>query len=193
MERKRAKARKWKRDNPDKIRQYRARDTERHADGIKARARAWYLANREEALAAQKRYRQENREKILNREHEKRKANPERYRDNLRRHKIAKPASWHLYGVRKTAKAKGVECDLDHKWFEERLMNGVCEMSGRAFSKIPRGRHPDSPSVDRIDPTGPYTKANCRMIIWWLNRAMSNLGEEYAISVFRSVIERRAA
>lgn len=67
-------------------------------------------------------------------------------------------------------------------------------MSGLPFkpgTSGPGSRNPDAPSVDRKDPAGPYTKENCRMVLWWLNRALSNLGEEYSIAVFRAVFIKR--
>lgn len=94
-----------------------------------------------------------------------------------------------MYGSKKSAKKKGLEFDLTVDWFRERLDRGTCEMSGLAFDmKAKRGAM--SPSVDRRDPSGPYTRANCRMILWYLNRAMSDLGEAFALRVFGEVIKR---
>lgn len=51
----------------------------------------------------------------------------------------------------------------------------------------------ESPSIDRIDPYGDYVQSNCRIITWWLNRALLNLGEDYACMVFERVLEKRRA
>ena len=52
-------------------------------------------------------------------------------------------------------------------------------------------RSANSPSIDRINPAGPYTKENCRMILWSLNRALSNHGEEYMFDLFKRIFEKR--
>lgn len=62
-------------------------------------------------------------------------------------------------------------------------------MSSLPFSYSKRS--PNLPSIDRIDPKGPYTKENCRLILWWLNRALIDLGEEYAMQVFRGIFVSR--
>lgn len=185
------------------------------------KARLWKLANRDRVLEHGRRYREKNRDKILayteaHREarnlaqKQKRWANPEEYyrkrrekrqsqieivRARERADRLKKPAYWHLKGVRKRARTAKMECDLDVAWVQQRLDAGVCELSGIPFD-FHKGwgfamMRPNGPSIDRKDPKGPYTKANCRMILWWLNRALSNLGEDYALGVFRAIFEKR--
>lgn len=115
---------------------------------------------------------------------------PEGYRKILKDYKDNHRPESHMYSVRKAARKKGVEFDLDLEWFTERWKNGVCELSGLPFIVASR-RVPFSASVDRKNPSGPYTKSNCRMIIWWLNMALSNLGEDHALTVFRAVFVKR--
>jgi hypothetical protein len=110
-------------------------------------------------------------------------------------HRLNNRGSWFWSATKKAAQRAGVSFDLDRDWFEKRLQGGVCELSGFAFDfgapAIPGGRVPNGPSVDRIDPRGPYTKANRRLILWWLNRALSNMGEEYALQIFRGILRKR--
>jgi hypothetical protein len=49
---------------------------------------------------------------------------------------------------------------------------------------------PNSPTIDRIIPDGPYTMENCRMVIWFLNRAKSNYSEDYVMDVYRRVVAK---
>lgn len=110
--------------------------------------------------------------------------------------KIRRFKSWrfnratHLLSkIKQTAIRKGVPCDLTKDWLASRIAAGFCEMSGLPFDMdTPRG--PNSPSVDRINPRGGYTQANCRVVLWYLNRAMSNLGNVYAMMVFRAVVKK---
>lgn len=181
------KKRQWARDNPDKIKAYRKLDRERHGDEQREKSKEYYRANAEAAKAKAKKYRQENLERLRASEKEKRAANRELFAENRKRYIENNRASVALHGTRKSAKQQRVECDLDREWFKTRLDAGVCEMSGLPFDmKTKRG--PNSPSVDRKIAGGPYTKENCRMILWSINRALSNHGEEYLIGVFRRII-----
>jgi hypothetical protein len=97
-------------------------------------------------------------------------------------------------GVKDEAKRKGVEFDLSLEWFEARLKAGVCELSGLGFDFESNGRRtpkPNAPSVDRIIPGGRYTEDNCRMVLFSINRALGNFGEDYILGVFQRVLDRR--
>jgi hypothetical protein len=184
-------SRAWRQANPDKVREYK---------------RLSYERNREKARAAQAAYYQKNKEKRLADTKARRIANPEEHRAEARRYRAKYPEkvkTWQknffmqrranvmAANARRSAKAKGVECNLDVAWFEERLKAGVCEMSGIPFDLSAGSRNPNSPSIDRIVAGGPYTKANCRLTIWWLNRALSNMGDDYCLDVFRRILQRR--
>lgn len=94
-------------------------------------------------------------------------------------------------GVKDEAKRKGVEFDLSLEWFEARLKAGVCELSGLRFDFERGGHKPNAPSVDRVAPGSHYTEANCRMILYSINVALHNWGEDYVLNVFRHVLARR--
>lgn len=95
-----------------------------------------------------------------------------------------------LIKVKQRAKEKGVNFDLTIEWFETRLKAGACELSGLPFDlEAKRGRN--SPTIDRITAGGHYTQANCRMILWSINRALNNYGEDYLFGVFERVLARR--
>lgn len=59
--------------------------------------------------------------------------------------------------------------------------NGRCEVSGLDFVITPGGagvRNPYAPSLDRIVPANGYTAANCRLVLFAVNVAMSDWGVE---------------
>lgn len=184
----------WRRKNPEKIREHKRRDQEKNRDKYAARNRARYQNNREKILA-------ENREKyrgdptILERNNAYRRANPGKVKSWYNNWKKRVPNGGRLSNTKKQAKQKGLRFDLDIEWFDSRINAGVCELSGLPFDLTEKygvgGRGPNSPSVDRKDPKGPYTKENCRMILWWLNRALVDLGDEYAMRVFRGIFVKR--
>jgi len=77
--------------------------------------------------------------------------------------------------ARKSAKTRGIEWDLS---VDEMLQLGYeaknrCQVSGIRFVYTPTGtgKRPWMPSLDRIDPRGPYTKANVRLVCAAVNLA----------------------
>jgi len=85
-----------------------------------------------------------------------------------------------LSGCRKRAKSKKLDCLLTKEWFEEKLKNGKCELSGIKFdlntSRTSRS-NPFAPSPDRIDITKGYTPENTRLVLNLINAALSDWGE----------------
>lgn len=68
---------------------------------------------------------------------------------------------------------------LTKEWISDRLRIGMCEISGLSFDLTKGvGRTPFSPSIDRIDSAKGYEPENCRMIVWGLNTAFGNWGQE---------------
>lgn len=78
------------------------------------------------------------------------------------------------------AKYHGGGCHLTIEWIIGKLKAGKCEMTGLPFDL---NGGPYGPSIDRIDSKKGYTEDNCRVIVWWLNRALYVWGDE----VFRAV------
>lgn len=83
-----------------------------------------------------------------------------------------------LRAVGKRCRKDGVDLDLDREWLAARLNAGKCELTGLAFDMSVSKRRPTArtPSIDRISANGGYTKANCRVILYAVNTALSNYG-----------------
>lgn len=78
------------------------------------------------------------------------------------------------------ARKKGLPFDLlDHQdAIRFRVEAGACELTGLPFNAGKQGRAWDSPSIDRIEPQKGYVYGNIRVILYGLNEALSDHGEE---------------
>lgn len=78
--------------------------------------------------------------------------------------------------ARARAKRNKIEYTLDAIWIENKLIEGICEITGIPFilrENNGKGHRQNSfsPSIDRIHQTGPYSQENCQMTCWIYNRA----------------------
>lgn len=179
--------REWRKKNPEKRREQKRRYYAKHCERLRQERNNKRAERREEFRAKARGYYARNAEKIRERENQRRASRREHYRELHRQHRANNRALWLLYDVRKRSKKMGMECDLTKEWIEQKFA-GVCELSGTAFDMVSkRGVH--TPTIDRINPSGPYTQANCRMIIWFLNRALCNYGQEYCFGIFKAVLD----
>lgn len=158
-----AKIQAYRRNNPEKIKAERARYRERNREKI----RAWGRENREMLNRRQREARQANPGPWKEKRRINRLKNVDHYRTKDRGRRYQNTAAWMVATIKRRAKVHGLEFDLDQQWIKERIDAGLCEMSGMPFGVGVRAWN--LPSVDRKIAGGPYTKANCRMILWSLN------------------------
>jgi hypothetical protein len=188
----REKSKEWRRNNPAKIKEYKRADYQKNKEKYKQKNIEYREKNRERLkIARDARYRSEAGVRIREKHKLYIHDHPEEVRRWRNANRLRHRAKYLLYGIKKKCKNEGLEFNLTEAWLDARLQNGICEMSGLSFDMIAK-RGANSPSVDRKNPTGGYTQENCRVILWFINRALSNYGEDYAISIFSKVIERRS-
>lgn len=181
----------WRDANKDKVKAHKRAELEKFgSEYIAERLRQSRLANIEKYRERERAYYKLNAEKICARERAWRSENPEVIRK--RNQSQWRDARWlnMLSRVQRANKAMGASCDLTHEWFRSRLEAGICEMSGLPFDMTSK-RGPNAPSIDRIRPGEPYSQDNCRMVLWSVNHALSNYGEDYVLGVFSAILERR--
>ena len=188
---------------------------EEKKEKVRARVKEWKSRNKEKVRAAGARYREKNKGKISAYRNERkaefnakwrsirlsdpeawnarrraaRAADPDKFRSAENMSRLSNPAVGQLKTAKKRARIAGVAFDLDRSWFDAKFKAGVCELSGLPFEMKKRSQ--SLPSIDRKNPFGPYSKENCRLILWCLNRALSNLGDDYFLGVCRAVFIKR--
>jgi hypothetical protein len=82
-----------------------------------------------------------------------------------------------LYGnAQKRAKENGWPVpDFGSVWIEQKIKNGVCEVTGIPFDLITQvsdsvhAKNPWVPSLDRIDSSMPYTQSNVHVVVYMYN------------------------
>lgn len=82
--------------------------------------------------------------------------------------------------------------DLSYEWVLPKLAFNACEASGLPFDLNRKGqKNPYAPSVDRIDATKGYTMDNCRIILWGLNAAFNEWGEDVFNTIVKAYLEHQ--
>ena len=87
-----------------------------------------------------------------------------------------------LKSARTSASKKNLPFDLTVDWIEQKLIDGLCEVSGISFDfesmntgKWGHGsQNPFSPSLDRTVPELGYTKDNVKVVVWIYNVGKQN-------------------
>ena len=92
--------------------------------------------------------------------------------------------------ARDRARNSGMKYDIDWKYLLS-IYTGRCALTGIYFDlwgDVGKGKkNPYTVSLDRIDSTRGYTKDNVRLVLWAVNWALSDWGEE----VFDTICEAR--
>jgi hypothetical protein len=101
-----------------------------------------------------------------------------------------------FYRTKKRAKSRGIEFSLTVENVITMFFasGGRCSLSGQPY--MPHGGEgkrfrPWMPSVDRIDPNGPYSSSNSRLICAYVNIAINQFGEDQLVQVAGRIARRR--
>lgn len=107
-------------------------------------------------------------------------------------------AKWMLQNAQARAKARSIPYTLTLEWAVEKLTAGTCEATGIQFNfsteevdlRLGEWAPPLAPSIERKDPHGGYTPANCEIILWVLNRAKANFNRQLFDAVMVEYVKR---
>lgn len=121
-----------------------------------------------------------------------------RERDNrssdVRAREIKRRWKYLIHYAHRRAQKADVPFDLfEHQAeIKRRVEAGLCEMTGLPFNVGGVGRAWDSPSIDRIRPADGYVLSNVRVILFGLNFAMADWGEDVFAKMARSYFDARS-
>lgn len=92
------------------------------------------------------------------------------------------------------ARCNKVRYELTREWYEIRLAQGICEVTGIPFqlekmADDARRTNAYSPSVDRIDPKLGYTPQNSRMTILAFNMLKSDATDQQVRMICAAIVE----
>lgn len=155
----------------------------------------WYKGNRRKrcraCVAARRRARYaENPEPIRSRERDKYDV-VKRKRKHNRSRKSAR-LSLLVAGAKHRSKKMGFAFDLDihREELEDRISVGSCELTGIAFD-MEGVKTWNAPSLHRRVPSMGYTAANIAIVLWAVNAACGDWGEDILAEVSSAFLERR--
>lgn len=147
-----------KKRTPEKQKEYNKRAYEKHKEKRKEEARNYYHQNKEKVLDTVKEYRNKNRDTI-------REKGKQYYRRKLENRL--------LNAAKARSKAKNLEFNIE---VSDIIVPAVCPLLGIPIF-VNEGKKvckPNSPSLDRIDPTKGYIKGNVWVISLKANTMKSN-------------------
>ena len=79
------------------------------------------------------------------------------------------------------------ELKFEDCWKKLEESNFTCDITGVPF--VFETRHPQTLSIDRIDPSRGYTLDNIRFVCWWVNTAMGSWGLETTKKMIKEWME----
>ena len=100
-----------------------------------------------------------------------------------------------LHGnAQKRAKSNGWPVpDFDSIWIEEKILAGVCEVTGIRFdldsktSLSVHAKNPWVPSLDRIDSNKPYIKSNVQLVVFMYNVCKAEFSHSDVVAFCKAV------
>lgn len=96
-----------------------------------------------------------------------------------------------LRAARTRAKKKELPFNLELSDVLPALQWGSCDVTGIPFEMATsKGRHPFTPSIDRIESAKGYVRGNIRIVVWALNAMRGDWGDEIMLQVADALVRR---
>jgi len=123
-------------------------------------------------------------------ERARKRANPTKCRTDYKMWR-EKRRGYALVNVAKNrARKKGIPFDLDRDDIQERIDNGLCELTGIPFDlETPRAWN--APSLDQIEPSAGYTNENTRVVLYAVNVMANTWGAQKIVEIGRQITAKQ--
>jgi len=122
---------------------------------------------------------------------------PEKNRAKQREHRARNRDLALFRSAQSRAKTREWDFTITRQWLRAKLEANVCEATGLAFANgeyVGAGHaDPFSASLDRRDSTKGYTPENCRLILWGLNMALSQWGDQVYAEIATAYLSKKAS
>jgi hypothetical protein len=173
----------WRDQNIERSKEYQRQYYLSHKEQIEARNKAW-RANNPERL---EKYREAAR---LRARHER----PQRIEYAKKYYADPRGRAVVLCNsAKRRARTRGVDFSLTPEWVAQKIAAGSCELTGLPFEMTGDAKSvaksPWSPSLDRIDPSGPYTPENVQVVVWLYNLAKNNFAHENVMALAAALMK----
>ena len=97
-----------------------------------------------------------------------------------------------FHDAKKRAKKHNLDLSITEDWIAEKLIAGVCELTGLPFDFSPtKDTHMNlyAPSLDRIKSSKGYTKENVRVVLNSVNMAIGEYGDEQMLPILKAMVK----
>lgn len=98
-------------------------------------------------------------------------------------------AQYLVSAARKRARQKDIPFLITIEWVEEKLNNGVCEVTRIPLVITMGGRGPYTPSLDQKNAGAGYTEENTQLVCWIYNAAKGAGTHDDVVILARAVIK----
>ncbi len=148
-------------------------------DAVNARQKQYILENRDAVKARQKQHYLENREAVLTQQKQYRLENHEAVRTRKKQRHLENPEKTMLRNAKARSKKAGLAFDIE---LEDIKRPTHCPLLG--FPLVVGGGH-NSPSLDRIDSAGGYTRDN----IWVISDRANRIKRDATLAELEMIVD----
>lgn len=176
--------REWRKNNPDKVRQYNAKFRAENPDKVRQYAKKWRDENPEKHKESLKKWREENPEKVKQYSIKKRieaETDIDKFVDIIYRGMLDRT------NLRNKKGREHEMMDFDREFLKKKIVrnNGVCSVSGLPLS-FKKG-DPCVVSVDRKNNSKGYVKSNIQIVAACVNVARQDLTIKQFVALCKAV------
>jgi hypothetical protein len=162
-----------------------------YKDRLHHSCKSCVLAYNREKYKTSPLYREKRKQRALSKTCDQKQRDLNRSRDFYKSHRGR--ALTLIKSAERNAKRKKLAVDIDFDFVHQKLIAGVCEVTGLPFDfKKPSLTKKNSyaPSLDRINPAIGYVKDNVRVVIWQFNMMKGEISDVELLNLCNLIREK---